>query len=182
MGVAGSGRQFLPGDRRHRRGGFTLVEVVIVIIILGIVAAIAVPRLSRGTEGSADAALQQDLAVMQRAIEHYAAEHDDHYPDATSVVKQLTGCTDADGRVSSFNVRAFPYVFGPYLREVPAAPSGPAKGSRTVAAAPGPGVGWVYNASQGTISLNTTSAVAAVDDAVGPALTPSGPPLSPATP
>jgi prepilin-type N-terminal cleavage/methylation domain-containing protein len=175
MGIARRGCAVHRGRQPRAAGAFTLVEVVIVIIILGIIAAIAVPRLSRGSEGSADAALKQDLAVMQQALEHYAAEHGGRYPDAANVTKQLTGYTDADGAVSPANARVVPYVFGPYLREVPAAPSGPNRGSRTLAAAAGPGVGWVYDAAKGTVALNKVDAAVPSGDI-------SGGPVSPVMP
>ena len=182
MGISGCRTRH---DRRRpprAAGAFTLVEVVIVIIILGIIAAIAVPRLSRGSEGSADAALKQDLAVMQRALEHYAAEHGGRYPDAANVTKLLTGYTDADGAVSPANARATPYVFGPYLREVPAAPMGANRGSRTLAAAAGPGVGWVYDAAKGTVALNKAGAAVPSAEISGGTVTPAGGPVSPVSP
>lgn len=158
-GMGHAGRRHRGGGRvvpAARRTAFTLIEVVIVLIILGIIAAIAVPRLSRGTEGTAEAALKQDLAVMQHAIDHYAGEHGGQYPDAARVVEQLTGYTDAAGNVAPAKSRAAPYVFGPYLREVPAAPLGPNRGTRAVTnpASPDAAAAWVYDPAGGTIGLN----------------------------
>ena len=48
----------------------------LVIVILGIIAAIAIPRLSRGSDGAAEGALKRDLQVLRGALELYRAEHD----------------------------------------------------------------------------------------------------------
>ena len=52
--------------KKHSRGGFSLLELVIVVVIIGIVAAIAIPRMSRGTAGASDSAVSGDLAVALR--------------------------------------------------------------------------------------------------------------------
>ena len=61
----------MPRSAPRRRYAFSLVELVVVVVILGIVSAIAIPRLSRGSEGASEAALIGDLAVMRRAIDMY---------------------------------------------------------------------------------------------------------------
>lgn len=56
-----------------RRSAFSLIELVIVVVIMGIVAAIAVPRLSSAADNAASNAVTHDLGALQRAIELYTA-------------------------------------------------------------------------------------------------------------
>ncbi len=56
-------------DRRLLdRGGFTLVELVIIIVLLGILAAVAVPRFADMTESSKINATRQEMMALKRAI------------------------------------------------------------------------------------------------------------------
>lgn len=55
------------GELRNQ-GGFTLIELVIIIVILGILAAVAVPRFTNITEGSKVNATRQEMNALKRAI------------------------------------------------------------------------------------------------------------------
>jgi len=67
-----------------RRTGFTLVELVVVIMILGIMAAVAVPKLINATATATDNSLKQTIHVVRNAIEMYAAHHNGALPGGTS--------------------------------------------------------------------------------------------------
>jgi len=126
----------------RKRRAFTLIELVAVVLILGILAAIAAPKVFRGSDDAGEAALRQNLAVIRDAIELYALEHDGNFPGATSdgtnaagteqaFKNQLLMYTSATGEVSPVRDAAHPY--GPYLRKnFPKAPVGPMKGTDTV--------------------------------------------------
>lgn len=55
-------------SRRLNRAGFTLVELVIIIVTLGILAAVAVPRFADVAEGSRQTATRDELNKLKRAI------------------------------------------------------------------------------------------------------------------
>lgn len=139
----------------RRSRAFSLIELVIVVVIIGIIAAIAIPRMSRGAAGANDNALVGNLAILRKAIDLYQAEHNGSFPDAAKIVSQLTMYSDASGATNATQTGAF--VFGPYLRSIPALTVGAERGSTGIAAAAAAGVGWVYNATDGTIRTNTTA-------------------------
>jgi prepilin-type N-terminal cleavage/methylation domain-containing protein len=143
--------------RTHVRAGaaFSLIEVVLVIVILGVIAAVAIPRLSKGSQGSTDAALARDVQILQKAIDLYAADHDGAFPNGAMIADQLTLYSDTAGSMSKS--KGSPYTFGPYLRKVPAVPSGPNKGAANISTSPGLGVGWIYDPTEGTITANMTA-------------------------
>ena len=140
-----------------RSPGFSLIELVIVVVILAIITAIALPRLSRGTEGAAEATTVQSVAVLQKAIDHYAAEHGS-YPDPDQVANQLTWFTDAQGNASPAKGDSYP--FGPYVRKLPVLTTGPNKGSSAISASTSRGVAWVYDAATGSVRANLSNAAA----------------------
>lgn len=142
------------GTQQLRRG-FSLIELVIVIVIIGIIAAIAIPRMSRGAEGAAESSLKANLAVLRNAIDLYTTEHEGTRPTVAAFVAEMTTFTNISGGTSA--TKTTTHIYGPYLREIPDMPvKGQGSKSSTVAAAAGAGVGWVYDATAGTITANST--------------------------
>ncbi|MEM9066205.1 MAG: prepilin-type N-terminal cleavage/methylation domain-containing protein [Planctomycetota bacterium] len=134
------------------RRGFSLVELVIVVVILSIIGAIAIPRMSRGAAGAADSGLQADLAVMRAAIDLYAAEHGGDFPAFATFENQLTLYSDVNGNTNATQTGVF--IYGPYLREIPALKVGTGKGVSTVVSTADGNGGWVYDAAAGSIVAN----------------------------
>lgn len=65
------------GMRRlpHKRRGFSLTELVVVVVILGVIATIAIPRLGNASGSATAAKLLADTRTLQVAIDRYDAEH-----------------------------------------------------------------------------------------------------------
>ncbi|WP_422443972.1 type IV pilin protein [Thermoanaerobacterium sp. DL9XJH110] len=60
--------------------GFTLIELIVVVAVLGILATIAVPRVIGVKKDAEDSAEQANLAIIKNALERYYAENGE-YPD-----------------------------------------------------------------------------------------------------
>lgn len=112
------------GDKR--RFGFTLVELLIVVVILGILAAVTIPQFSDASDDAKFARLGTDLHSVRMAIARYTMEHAGRAPNldkngspdnnSNKFVNRLTGRTDADGKVDAAG------NFGPYLNAIPSNP------------------------------------------------------------
>jgi len=64
--------------------GFTLIELMVVIAIIGVLAAIAVPRFAESTKSAKDAALKADLRTVDSALLMYYANNANTYPTTGS--------------------------------------------------------------------------------------------------
>src|SRR4029078_9687428 len=75
------------GDRQMRKHkGFTLIELVVVVMILGILAAVAAPKLLNTSGTASDNAAKESLGVIRDAIERYTAYHGGSLPPAGTQV------------------------------------------------------------------------------------------------
>ncbi|HIB01144.1 MAG TPA: prepilin-type N-terminal cleavage/methylation domain-containing protein [Phycisphaerales bacterium] len=119
------------------RRGFTLIEILIVVVILGILAAVVVPQFTNAADDANDAAVRTQLQTLRGQIELYRAQNAAD-PDLSG-----TGWTDM--------------IDGNYLMS---SPSNPLTSSATVAGTPAVGVGWVWrdksasNATKGLYGVN----------------------------
>ena len=94
------------------RKGFTLVEILIVVIILGILAAIVVPQFTEASGDAKVSALSSDLQTVRSQVQLYRLQHGGNWPD--DLVTQMTTQTDVTGAAGT--------DFGPYLTTFPTNP------------------------------------------------------------
>ena len=79
-----------------RKSAFTLIELLIVVVILGIIASIVVPQFSIATDDAKMSTLKTNLGTVRAQLQLYKLEHNDVFPtDNTTFEAQLTAKTDA---------------------------------------------------------------------------------------
>ena len=158
---------------RSRRGGFTLIEVLIVVVILGILAATVLPQFASSTANAKESALRTDLAQLRSQVSLYKFQHDGAFPTgtATNVVNQLTLASALDGTTAAVGTAGFP--FGPYL--IGQLPTNPYNGGNGVlvkataisttdvdptAVQGTQKVGWIYSTLTGQVICNMVGTAA----------------------
>ena len=70
-----------PFPRIARRSGFTLLEVLLVLAILGVIAAMVVPNLLGRQQEAYVKATRTSITGLEGAVKLYASEHDGQYPE-----------------------------------------------------------------------------------------------------
>lgn len=127
-----------------RRAGFTLVELVVVVLIMGIIAAVALPKITANTTTAKTNSAKQSLNVVRNAIELYKADNGAYPADAATLPTLLA-----------------PYLKGPF----PTCPMG-ANQNATVVAGTSPvavvsgSAAWAYTASTGDFVINDATGIA----------------------
>jgi len=162
-----------------KRKAFTLVELLIVVSILGVLAAIIMPEFRGHGQQAKESAAKEMLQMLRGQIELYAIQHKgippgylngdmSSNPIGTRVVAQLTQVTNLNGEWEAPGTAGYDY--GPYMH---AMPKNPFNGSDRVwivsdnpkvteLSVVGETYGWQYHGPTKTINLNTTG-----NDSVG---------------
>lgn len=71
-------------DLRRFDSGFTLLELLVVIVVLGVLAAVVIFELGGISASAAVAACKRDAHIVAQAVEIYSSEHDGTFPNALS--------------------------------------------------------------------------------------------------
>jgi prepilin-type N-terminal cleavage/methylation domain-containing protein len=96
--------------------GFTLVEILVVVVILGILASVVIIKLAQASTETKGARLHQELQTMRSQIEVYKVHHNDNVPGAgtATFAQAMTSQTDINGAVGT--------DYGPYIERIPTNP------------------------------------------------------------
>src|ERR1700716_1023915 len=93
------------------RSGFTLVEILIVVIILGILAAIVIPQFTNASTDARKSSMLSQLQTLRSQVQLFKLQHNDVLPDLiTNQWSQLTSKTNLAGAVDTTATG----LFGPY--------------------------------------------------------------------
>jgi general secretion pathway protein G len=158
--------------KSRSKSGFTLVEILIVVVILGILAAIVIPQFSQASSEARVSSVKSNLQMVRSQIELYKIQHGDFLPaditeDATDLVTRLTTKTNYDGDpyTAAMEAAGDP-SYGPYMQKWPVnavsqlgsgvTAAGVVDGSEISVVAVNPALnaldaanGWIYNNDTG---------------------------------
>jgi general secretion pathway protein G len=130
-------------NQKRSRGGFTLIELVVVVLVMGILAAVAAPKMFDTATNAKLNSARQSLSVLRDAIELYKAQNGT-YPGQTGTGTALA--TDLK-----------PFLKGPFPTIAIAGfkKDGTVKYATPVGSPDG-ATDWVYDKADGTIIMNLT--------------------------
>ena len=145
------GEKQMHATRKTMAKGFTLVEILIVVVILGILAAIVVPQFTNAANEARTGNISTQVSTLENQLELYAAQNNGTYP--TLVELQ-----------AAWGVM----ITGDYIKEIPV---NPFSNTSTVAAWDSTGVssssviyddstGWLYDVSSGNIAAGAPASAA----------------------
>lgn len=150
----------------RRARGFTLVEILIVVVLLGVLAAIVIPAIGNSATSARETTLSMDLSLLRRFIPVYTSQHGEvppgypggdlsATPTRDAFVAQATLSSNSEGETAA---RGTPgYRFGPYLSNIPANPFNKLDTVEVLAddadfpAVADDSAGWIYKPATGEI-------------------------------
>ena len=142
------------------KSGFTLVEILIVVVILGILAAIVIPQFTEASTEAKTSSLCTDLQTMRSQIELYKIQHNDVLPNMTVDANGdngLTVCTLINGTVVAAGTAD---SYGPYIQKIPTNQFNDSSTIRIEAGVSTAGAdtdGWVFNTDTGSFHADTAA-------------------------
>jgi len=155
----------------NSRKAFTLVEILIVVVILGIIAAVVVPKFSNASAAARASMMADDLRVLRSQIAVFKAQHvgvspgyplcdTSASPTSDDFIDQMTMSSTPDGETAVPGTAG--YRYGPYMREMP---ENPINGKNTVELIDDGGAfpvaaddshGWIYQPSTTTLKADSS--------------------------
>lgn len=149
---------------------FTLVEILVVVVLLGILAIVVIPMVSASTISAKESTLATDLGLLRRFVLIYTIQHLEvkpGYPDGQTTVApteqafidQATLSSNSSGHTAAIGTAGFER--GPYIQKMPV---NPLNGKSSVQmlgngddfpAAGDDSHGWIYKAATGEVRADS---------------------------
>ncbi len=149
----------------RRTRGFTLVEILIVVVLLGVLAAIVIPSFANSATAAKAGSMATNLNMLRRFVLVYTSHHLEVAPgytdgpgsalDADAFADQALLASNLQGETAARGTAG--YGYGPYLSRIP---TNPFNGLATIQmladgqdfpAAADNSHGWIYRAQTGEI-------------------------------
>ncbi len=141
-----------------RKHAFTLVELLIVVIILGILAAVVIPQFTDASTDTRLSSMTFNLREVRKQIDLYRHQHNGNFPPLTAFEDQMTKKTDGDGTLNPSG------KYGPYMQKIPNNPfTVGGTGNDVTNTAAGPAKAWYYDEGTGEFKANDGGATNGVN-------------------
>ncbi|MCC7407833.1 MAG: type II secretion system protein [Phycisphaeraceae bacterium] len=141
--------------RKHssNRTGFTLIEILIVVVILAVLAAMVIPQFGQAAEDTRVNSIKMDLFRIRTQLGIYREQHKGEYPTADDFVSQMILASNDLGDTAPKGTDGYP--LGPYLLDIPINAN---NGLTTVTQdEPGDISGWYYDQATGDFRANDSA-------------------------
>jgi len=154
--------------RTQTRKGFTLIEILIVVIILGILAAIVIPQFTNASKEAKQSSLVTMVQSLRSQVALFKLQHNDYLPGSATLSDtagtwsetvfwdQLIKFSDLAGATADAKDTTNGFVYGPYMQSKcvnPLVTSGNASKVNdavfSAAAKAGAGYGFIYDYNKG---------------------------------
>jgi len=144
---------------KTKQSGFTLVEILIVVVIMAVLAATVIPQFTSSAQDAKESALAFNLHTLRSQIDMYKVHHNNAVPTITDgSLPQMLSTTNLTGTVGTGSG----YIYGPYIQGK--LPANPIDGKNTVTAtadfpptAATADGGWLYHEATGKLVPNHAS-------------------------
>jgi general secretion pathway protein G len=122
---------FTKGQTMKSQSGFTLVEILIVVVILGILAAIVIPQFTEASTEAKTSSLVTDLQAIRSQIQLFKAQHNDNLPGVGPIGTFTGAATFKECLELKTDIFGNPYpltdtvsatggpLYGPYMNKLP---------------------------------------------------------------
>lgn len=94
-----------------KRSGFTLIEIILVVVIIGILAGIAIPKLGGKSEKAMIAQAQANITALSMAIQEYEIMNGDYPPSLEALLDESKGGPYMEKKVIPTDPWGTPYQY-----------------------------------------------------------------------